>query len=197
MSAQIKDFKQRAETKTAKVVDLELYREIAKAKVAEVVPADRWVIHDDAKITCEFNVMQDRPVKENFYIKEYRIDNSYGEATFDRDYFSSMEKSPDHMIFLTAQVHTQKLLYLVLSKYFGFEYSANSKENLKIWPTQVSVDMPKMVRDNENVVQKLWVHSVEAVRENVFKVQITSTFNGIVKITSETHVYLISETKSV
>jgi len=198
MSAQIKDFNSRAQNETSNLIDLTLYREIAKERVQpEVAPTDRWVIHDNAKITCEFNVMPDRPVRENLYIKEYRIDNSYAEATFDRDYFSSMEKSPDHLIFLTAQVHTQKLLYLLLTKYFGFNYDANAKEHLKIWPTQVSVDMPKMVRDNENVVQKLWIHSVEAVKEGVFKVKLTSTFNDIVKITSETTVYLISKPENI
>lgn len=150
-----------------------------------------WVIHDHSEVACEFNVMPHRPVKETLYVREYRIHDLYGEATFDREYFSSMEKSPDHLIMLTAQAHTQKLKYLVLAKYFGFTYSPSAKESLKIWPTELSIRLPRMVRDTTGVTQKLWVTELKHLKGNTYQAKITTTFNDIVEIDAVSTIYLI------
>ncbi len=159
--------------------------------VEEISPVE--IIRDNSKIESSFNVMPDRPVKEEFRIKEYRISNEYGEAIFDREYFSSMEKSPSHLIFITGLIHTQKLLYLVLNKYFGNTYSPDAKETLKIWPTKVSVDMPRMVRKSKDIVQKLWVDSVvpHPTQAGRYDVSIRTDYEGVVTINSEVAVFLI------
>ncbi|TVQ77475.1 MAG: hypothetical protein EA369_09170 [Bradymonadales bacterium] len=135
--------------------------------------------------------MKDAPVREELRIHEYRIWDQYAEATFDREYQSSMEKSPDHLIFLTGLVHTQKLLYLVLSKKFGFEYKSGEKEKLKIWPTQVDVSMPSMIRKNRGVLQRLWVTAIKQLSPTRYEVHLISDFEGVVKIHSTAAVFLI------
>lgn len=161
----------------------------ATAEVATEIEPTR--ITDNALISCSFNVMNDRPVKEEFSVKEYRLWDHYGEAVFDRSYHSSMEKSPNHLIFLTGLVHCQKLLYLVLCKHFGFEYEPGQKEQLKIWPTSVQVEMPKMVRKDSDVIQKLRVTSIKKVSDTRFEVSLISDFEGIVKVQSKAAIFLL------
>ncbi len=151
------------------------------------------VIRDDSKIDLNFNVMPDRPVGERFHLKEYRIWNRYAEVTFDREYFSSMEKSPDHLIFLTGLAHCQKILYVYLSHELGFEYDPKGKEVLKYWPTSVHVEMPKMVRQNHDVVQKFWVHKIDWLTDTSAFVSFTTLYNDSVEIKADGKVYLISD----
>src|SRR3989338_2796905 len=93
------------------------------------------VVHDNAQLNMEFNIMKDRSVKEVFTLKEYRIWNRYAEATLYREYFSSMRNIPNHLIFFTACAHSQKMLYLILCYEFGIEYKPDDSEQIKIWPT--------------------------------------------------------------
>ncbi|MBN8554801.1 MAG: hypothetical protein J0L93_05095 [Deltaproteobacteria bacterium] len=151
------------------------------------------IIQDNAEINCSFNVMNGRSVSEKFLVKEYRIWDRYGEATLDREYFSSMEKSPDHLIFLTGLIHSQKLLYLLLSKEFGFEYSPEKKEDLKIWPTSIKIEMPKMVRKNQDVVQKMWINSVKPKGNNQYEVNMTSEYEGVIKIESVSSIFFVNK----
>src|SRR4051812_49354203 len=80
------------------------------------------VIQDNSEVELTFNVMPNRPVTEKLKIREYRLWDRYAEATLDREYFSSMEKSPNHLVFLTACAHFQKICYVYLTHEFGFEY---------------------------------------------------------------------------
>ncbi len=151
----------------------------------------RVVIHDDSQITMKFNVMPNRDVTEDFFIREYRVWHRYAEATLDREYTSSMEKSPDHLIFLTGCAHSQKLFYIALAHEFGFGYSPDEKEKFKIWPTAVRVSMPAMVRQNQDVIQKLFITKFNRVTDKVFEINFRTTYNDIVTIEMETKVYFI------
>ena len=151
------------------------------------------IIQDKAEINCSFNVMNGRSVSEKFSVKEYRIWDRYGEATLDREYFSSMEKSPDHLIFLTGLIHSQKLLYLLLSKEFGFEYSPDKKEDLKIWPTSINIEMPKMVRKNQDVVQKMWINGIKPKGNNQYEVNMTTEYEGVIKIESVSSIFFVNK----
>src|SRR5579884_1602489 len=72
------------------------------------------VVVDRATQEIQFNVMPARPVSETLRPKEYRIWNRYIEAEFDREYYSSMLNSPDHLIFLTALIQVQRIVYIYL-----------------------------------------------------------------------------------
>jgi hypothetical protein len=149
------------------------------------------IIRDNSVIKCGFNVMPDRPVEESFKVKEYRVWPKYAEATFDREYFSSMKKSPDHLIFLTGLVHTQKLIYIYLCNEWGIPYGPNEVEKFKIWPTKVEIDMPTMVRKKNDVVQTLHVNSLTEDKNGVFEINIKSSFNNVVTINAVCRVFKI------
>jgi hypothetical protein len=111
------------------------------------------IISESSENEISFNVMPGKHVKETLHIKEYRVWENRIEGIFDREYFSSMTRSPDHLIFLTALVHLQKLIYVFLCHKFGFEYDPQGAERLKIWPTKIDTGIPSMVRKKTNLVQ--------------------------------------------
>jgi hypothetical protein len=156
-----------------------------------LISAPLTTIHDDSKVECGFNVMPNKPVSETFSIKEYRVWDKYAEATFDREYFSSMKKSPDHLIFLTGLVHMQKLIYIYLANHWGFKYDPTGDEQIKIWPTSVQVEMPSMVRKSEGVVQKMWVKELKEEKNGVFSIAVTSTFQDLVTISGVCKIFKI------
>lgn len=110
---------------------------------------------------CSFNVMPDRPVEETLKVREYRCGPGYVEAHFDREYRSAMKASPSHLIFLTALAHTQKMLYLALCREFALPYDPEGPELLKMWPTKIDVKIPKLIAEEKDLVQKLWLRSVK------------------------------------
>ena len=111
------------------------------------------IISECSENKISFNVMPGKHVKETLHIKEYRVWEHRVEGIFDREYFSSMTRSPDHLIFLTALVHLQKLLYVFLCHKFGFKYDPFGDEKLKIWPTRIDTGIPSMIRKKTNLVQ--------------------------------------------
>ena len=104
-----------------------------------------------------FNVMPNRDVTETLLCKEYRAWPGYVEATFDRLYQSEMEKSPSHLIVVTAQAHAQKLAYIAIAESFGRPYVPTDPEYLKMWWTCSYSTMPKMIREEEDIKQLLWI----------------------------------------
>ena len=115
------------------------------------------IISESSENEISFNVMPGKHVKETLHIKEYRVWENRIEGIFDREYYSSMTRSPDHLIFLTALVHLQKLIYVFLCHKFGFEYEPQGDEKLKIWPTKIDTAIPSMVRKKTNLVQSFEV----------------------------------------
>jgi len=151
------------------------------------------IIRDRAKVKSSFNVMNGKSVEETFHVKEYRVWRRYAETIFDREYFSSMEKSPDHLIFITGLVHSQKLLYLLLCEEFEFKYVPHGQEALKIWPTHVDVQMPRMVRKSKDLKQRMWIHEIQNVGNNQYQVKLTSDYEGVIEIKSTAAVFVLKE----
>ena len=135
-----------AASNTAEVNFDENFQSSAILPPARLIPE-----YSENEIT--FNVMPGKHVKETLHIKEYRVWENRVEGVFDREYFSSMTRSPDHLIFLTALVHLQKLIYVFLCHKFGFEYDPHGDEKLKIWPTRIDTGIPSMIRKKTNLVQ--------------------------------------------
>lgn len=115
------------------------------------------VIKENTINQIEFNVMSSRPVKETLYVKEYHLWQDQVVAVFDREYSSAMKHSPDHLIFLTALVHLQKLIYVLMCEKFGLQYVESAAEVLKIWPTKVVCEIPKLVRPKKNLKQSFLI----------------------------------------
>lgn len=128
----------------------------------------------------EFNVMPGRPVAEDLHVREYRRGHRYAEAHFDREYRSSMQASPSHLIFLSALVHTQKLLYLALCDEFGFEYDPTGPEKFKMWPTKVECRIPELIGQEKNLVQQLWVREIKKFDDRTYRVKIETRIDSLV-----------------
>ena len=127
------------------------------------VPQDLISIKEEHQCHCSFNVMPSRPVEETLHVREYRTGERYVEAHFDREYRSSMAASPSHLIFLTALVHTQKMLYLALCREFDLDYDPLAAEQFKMWPTKIDVRIPELIAEESGLVQQLWIRRVNVL----------------------------------
>ena len=112
-------------------------------------------IKDRSECNVEFNVMPDRSVREALRIREFRIGPNWIEAEFDRSYDSDMLNSPSHLTFVSALIQMQKVTYVYACHRFGFSVDVFQPEALKIWPTDVRVTMPGLVRDEKYLVHRM------------------------------------------
>ncbi|MFQ6673820.1 MAG: hypothetical protein ACE5GH_03410, partial [Fidelibacterota bacterium] len=131
------------------------------------------------------------PVEETRFLKEYRIWHRYIEAIFDREYHSSMRKSPDHLMFLTALVHLQKMFYAYICYEFDLDYEPLKPEVVKIWPTVLNISMPKLITKNRDIVHRLQVTDVFQRNEKSYTISAVSSIDNTLSIAGEAAVYLI------
>lgn len=117
-----------------------------QSESAYLLEPPRQVYNECTQNRLEFNVMPNCPVSETLTVKEYRIWDRYTEATFDRVYTSSMRKSPDHLIFVSALVHLQKMMYVYVVNWLGLTYDPFAPEQVKFWPTQISFNLQGLTR---------------------------------------------------
>jgi hypothetical protein len=149
------------------------------------------VIRDVSFVRLEFNVMPGRTVTETFHFKEYRVWPGYVEAAFDRTYESAMEKSPSHVVFLTAEAHAQKLAYIALAQSFGRPYDAAEKEYFKIWWTCCFCHVPNMIRDESNLTQALWIIECLNTGERSHALEAYSRIGTTMELWARARVFLI------
>jgi len=127
----------------------------------------------------EFNVMPGRPVEEDLHVREYRVGERYVEAHFDRTYRSAMKASPSHLIFLSALVHTQKMLYLGLCREFGFDYDPDGPERFKMWPTKVECRIPELIAEERGLVQRLWVRELRRFDATTYRATVETRVGSL------------------
>ena len=126
-----------------------------------------------------FNVMLGRNVKESFNPLNYDIRETSITSRIERTYMSEMKKSPDHVIFFTMAMHAQKMLYIYLCNRLGAEYSADAAEIAKVWPTEFSFHLPKIVDDPE-IIQTVKINSITKRKEpGSYMVSLSSTINEL------------------
>ncbi len=154
------------------------------------------IIPESSESKLIFNVLPGKPVQETLYIKEYRIMGNYMEALYDREYVSSMKRSPDHLIFLTALIHIQKMAYVYVCHRFGFTYEPNGVEQAKFWPTKIQVEMNQLVRKNSGLIQKVWFSEIRERYENAYIMDIQSDNEGIIKMSVEMPFFIIGNSSN-
>ncbi len=150
-------------------------------------------IREQHTSSLRFNVMPGKPVEEDLQVREYRVGKRYAEAHFDRTYRSSMQASPSHLIFLSVQIHTQKVLYLLLCREFGFEYDPDGPERLKMWPTKLNVAIPELIAEERDLVQRVWIRKIRKIRkirDKAYKVSI-ETRVGSLKVEADVPTFLL------
>jgi hypothetical protein len=158
--------------------------------LSELFPPNR-IITETTTSGILFNVMPGKNVKETLMIKEYRIWDRYIEAVFDREYLSEMKKSPDHLIFLTALVHMQKILYVYVCHEFGIEYAPGQDEKIKFWPIKLELSIPKLIRSQEDVVHKLSIDSIIETDANGYLMKARSIVDRSMIINGESPFFFI------
>lgn len=154
------------------------------------------VIKDNTVNELAFNVMPNRQVKEKLITKEYRIWNRYIEVIFDRQYFSQMLRSPDHLIFLSAQIQFQKLIYVYMCHELGIKYDPLGAEKLKVWPTRVDCKIPRLIRNDKELKQVLFVESIEKREKGLFFATATTVVNNSMVIYGEAVILVLPENMS-
>lgn len=149
------------------------------------------VIQETTSNQLKFNVMPNRDVHESLFIKEYRVGHRFIESTFDREYFSSMKNSPNHLIFLSVLVHMQKMLYIYMCEYLGLKYDPFAEEILKVWPTNLDIKMPKLITQTNNIVHRINIKKIRKLKDKVFNIYADTDVNGIIKINGMAMIYLL------
>jgi hypothetical protein len=95
-----------------------------------------------------------------------------------------MLASPSHLIFLTALVHLQKLLYMILCQRWGFAYEAQGAERLKIWPTNVEVKIPELIVEEHGLVQEAWLRELREVKNGRHRFVIETRIGSTMMVVS-------------
>ena len=149
------------------------------------------VISDRSVQNLKFNVMHGKDVEEKLTFKKYIINGNKIETYFDRQYKTSMRKSPDHYIFLSSLVNLQKMIYLLMCDKFNLSYSKNDEEKIKIWPTSVDVRMNGIVRKKNNIMQDFELLSIYQISDNKYSISGNSSAESTILLKGEALVYLI------
>lgn len=149
------------------------------------------VISEDTQSHLTFNVMPDRPVEETMFIKEYRLWPNYMEAVFDRSYKSSMIHSPDHLIFLSVLISSQKSIYVYVCHLLDIPYDPRGGERMKIWPIDVKVVLPRMVRKREGLVHSIRFPEVRKLDSAKYQLGFQSHVGNTIRVDGEALVFLI------
>ena len=144
-----------------------------------------------SKSSINFNVLPNKSVKEDIVIKKYILKHRFIEAIFDREYFSEMEQSPDHLIFLSTLVHLQKMIYIYLCYEFGLSMKLEENEKLKIWPTNININMPKMITKNEDISQIIKIKNLRKTGDKTYFGKCESSIDNIVTISADALIYTI------
>ena len=143
------------------------------------------------KCNVSFNILPNKDVKETINVEKYILSKRKIEAVFNRNYTNKMIKSPNHLIFLTSLVHLQKMIYIYLSYEFGFSLSLNKKEHMKIWPTKINIELPKLITKTENINQVIQIKSLRKTGEKSYFGTCISSIEGKNLITADAVIYLL------
>ena len=143
------------------------------------------VIDEKSIQSIKFNVMPNKYVNEEVFIKEYRIWDDAIEAVFDRSYHTDMINSPNHLTFLSSLVNLQKMVYVFMHHYLSINYNKRGKEIIKVWPGKLDIDMPKMILKKSNINHLMVIKSVKKIKDRRYKVSADTVIDGVVTISGE------------
>lgn len=146
---------------------------------------------NEKKCNVLFNILPNKDVKETIYVKKYILSKRKIKAVFDRVYTNKMIKSPDHLVFLTSLVHLQKMIYIYLSYEFGLSLSLNKEEHMKIWPTKINVELPKLITKKDDINQVIKIESLRKTGDKSYFGTCTSSIEGKTLISADAVIYML------
>ena len=148
-------------------------------------------VEDSSIQDLKFNVMHKKNVEERLIFKKYIVDGNRIETYFDREYKTSMKKSPDHYIFLSSLINLQKMIYLLMCDRFNISYNKSDEEKIKIWPTSVDVRMNGIVRKKKNIMQDFELTSISKISDGKYQISGKSSAESTLLLKGEALVYII------
>ena len=150
-----------------------------------------FIINEDSTQNLIFNIMSNSNVQEVLYLKSFRIIDNTIEAKFNREYHSSMIESPDHLIFISALINLQKMLYIYMCNHLGIKYRSNDQEKLKVWPTDLSIKAHKLVTKSTNIYHKLLITDIRKIDSKKYLVNGNSSIEDKIRISGRSLVHII------
>ena len=168
-----------------------LLQEIAAYKNSYPKPLNIFIDSNGSQSSVEFNVLPGKKIQEKIIVKEYRLKKRFIEAKFDRKYFSEMAKSPNHLIFLSSLIQLQKMNYIYLCYEFKHPIAINGKERLKIWPTNINIDMPKMITKRNNLSQQIKIKNLRKLNKNSYFGKCESVIENVVSLSADAMISII------
>ena len=141
--------------------------------------------------SLSFNILPNRNVYEQINVKKYILKRRSIEAIFDRDYHSDMLHSPDHLIFLSILIQLQKMIYIYLCYEFNYPFSLEEEEKLKIWPTNINIDMPKMITKRTNISHKIEISNLRKINSQTYFGKCNSSIENIINIKADAMVSIV------
>ena len=147
--------------------------------------------NNEKRCNVSFNILPNKDVKETINVEKYLLSKRKIEAVFNRHYTNKMIKSPNHLIFLTSLVHLQKMIYIYMSYELGFSLSLNKEEHMKIWPTKINIELPKLITKTENINQVIQIKSLRKTGNKSYFGTCISSIEGKNLIIADAVIYLL------
>ena len=88
-----------------------------------------------------------------------------------------------HLIFLSTLIHLQKMIYIYLCYEFGLSMQLEENEKLKIWPTNIKIDMPRMITKKKDISQVIKIKNLRKTGSKTYFGKCESSVDNIIKIT--------------
>ncbi len=139
-------------------------------------------IAEKSSTSSTFNIFPGKSVSETLEIREYRLWSRYIEASFDRTYHSEMTRSPSHLIVWSMLIQMQKMLYVYLCHEYGLEYDPLGSEKIKMWPADVTMKLPKLIREEEGLTIKMSIDEIRQRGPERIDVRVVATVADIVAV---------------
>ena len=138
-----------------------------------------------------FNVLPKKNITEKINVKKYCLKKRFIEAIFDRKYSTDMIHSPDHLIFLSSLIQLQKMIYIYLCYEFNLNINLSDKEKLKIWPTNINIDMPRMITKKTNLSQKIKIKNLRKLSNHSYFGKCESNIENLIHITADAMITVV------
>jgi len=95
------------------------------------------------------------------------------------------------LIFLSVLIQLQKMIYIYLCYEFNYPFSLEGEEKLKIWPTNITIDMPKMITKSKNISHKIEISSLRKINSQTYFGKCNSSIENIINVKADAMVSIV------
>ena len=173
------------------IPDKTILKKIAISEYKYPQPLDVVVSDQMDSSSLVFNVLPQKNIKEKINIKKYHLKKRFIEAIFDRKYTTDMIHSPDHLVFLSSLIQLQKMIYIYLCYEFNLDISFHGKEKLKVWPTNIKIDMPRMITKKTSLSQKIKINNLRKINDKSYFGKCESNIENIIYISADAMITIV------